>query len=316
MDWTAAPYRTKDNEALRIIDDAVGQYSLDAVYVMLSGGNDSLALAAVAQYHPLFKGVFHANTQTGPISQLVSDFVRQTCKRQGWELIEKSPATSYEMLIVKYGFPGPAQHQMYYSYLKERPLRQCRKTARKRHNVQKIGMLTGKRQQESAKRRETPPHEKASEGVFIHPLYNWSKMDCREAMAEHGITENPAKKYLDISAECMCAAHAGVSERKMAMAISAMQAKYIAKLEAMVEEARALQLLEVEWGYRKAHDVMPAYATKWAHGRGKNAPDTQVAFDFLCAGCVGALDPDGNVGTNPDLEIKLSSLEIANRLKE
>lgn len=102
-----------------------------AVFLLVSGGDDSVALAArcypwltrcwqCEQSQPVDIKVVHIDTGIGlPETR---QYVQDLAMMQGWELVIRKTPVSYEELVRKHGFPGPSSHRYMYIQLKERPL--------------------------------------------------------------------------------------------------------------------------------------------------------------------------------------------------
>lgn len=124
-------------DANRTLDMAMSRADKPVVAIigLFSGGNDSTTMAHL--FRRRVTHFAHANTSIG-IEQ-TRQYVRDTCKSWGVPLIEKrpEPGKTYEDLVLGRvkpgprgkkdrvwpgGFPGPAQHGMFYQRLKERAL--------------------------------------------------------------------------------------------------------------------------------------------------------------------------------------------------
>lgn len=263
----------KLTEAQALIDEAVEAYKLDALFALFSGGHDSLTTTHVASRHPLFRGVIHIDTGTG--LKETRQFVEDTCDTHGWPLIVRSPATTYEMLIVRYGFPGAGQHGSMYRYLKERPLREAKKAARKLASAQNIGYITGVRSQESDRRMgHVEPHHKDSEGIWIAAIHNWSALECAAYIRDNGLERSPVKDALHMSGECFCGAFARPSEKRDLALWFPYQAERIEAWQRLVQTAVELGLSSIPFNHQE-----------WGHSDGQ--PDSQADFLHLCQNCRG-----------------------------
>jgi 3'-phosphoadenosine 5'-phosphosulfate sulfotransferase (PAPS reductase)/FAD synthetase len=196
-----------------IVAEAIERYKPVAIYVGFSGGNDSRAVA-----HWMMNNVpgcqpFHANTGIG--IERTREYVRETCKAYGWTLNEiralEDCGQDYEALCLKHGFPGPDGHQMMYSRLKERCVRQLVRRAKQGHpRSAKVLIASGIRHDESLIRMGYAGREINTVGaqLWINPLYWWTKKT-RDAYNEtSGMPENPVTKALGMSGECGCGAFA------------------------------------------------------------------------------------------------------------
>lgn len=266
------------DRARRQIDVAVTEYKLDGIVALFSGGHDSLTCTHVASKHPLFKGVIHIDTGTG-LPQ-TRQFVEETCKREGWDLIIQKPATTYEMLIVKYGFPGAAQHAHMYRYLKERPLAQAKTKASQRYGCKRIGFITGVRSQESARRMgHVEAHHKDKAGVWVAIIHDWSALDCNQYVTTHHLPRNPVKDTMHLSGECFCGSFARPEEKRELEVWYPEHAKKIEAWQELVRTAVNLGLSSIPFNHQQ-----------WGHGGnlGKSAvPDEQLELLPMCWFCRG-----------------------------
>lgn len=298
----------REQHAYEVIEQAVKEYKLDAVYALLSGGHDSLTATYIASQHPKFAGCIHAETRTGYIANEVTKFVVEVCKQYNWHLIKKHPATSYIMLVADYGFPGAARHMFMYRYLKERPIAAAKKEATKRSG-KRIGFITGMRRQESVQRADTEPFHKVKSDYFIAPIYDWSKQECEALINRRDIPLNPVSLALGISGECGCGSHAAKSERKLSELLFAEQARWLASIEKLVQAAYELQQLEVEMGIREPEKMMKPNYLRWGHGRSVANEQTMMPGFALCNGCVNKAAENGENGEDPDMMLRVAQLE-------
>ncbi len=224
------------------INEAVEKYHIDSLWALFSGGHDSLTVTHVVSQHPLFKGVLHIDTGTG--LKETRQYVEDTCKRFGWPLIVRKPATTYEMLIVRYGFPGPASHEHMYKYLKERPLRECRKAARKGIAPKpNLAMVGGMRVEESSRRaRNTERYNKDKEGVWISAIYNWTGVDCNQYIKAFGLPRSIVKDTLHMSGDCFCGSYTKPGELQEIDTWFPYQAERIQNWQKLVTLVRQLGL--------------------------------------------------------------------------
>lgn len=264
-----------------VIDAAIGEHKLAGVWALFSGGHDSLVTTHVASQHPAFQGVIHIDTCTGILE--TEQFVRDTCARYGWRLIVKQPVTRYEQLIVRYGFPGPAQHNMMYRYLKERPLVQAKQEA-VTVTGGRIGFVTGVRSQESARRMgHVEMLRKDKMGIWAAIVHNWSALDLGVYMRLNALPVNPVKQDTHMSGECLCAAYAKRDEDKMLGMFYPLAYERIQRWEALVLHARDLQIWEAENGYRDWSTVITETRARW--GWKDAVPSGQLELLPMCMTC-------------------------------
>lgn len=209
-------------EELKIITKAAEVHKLDAVYSLFSGGSDSLCSTWIASHHPLFKGVVHLNTGIG-IPE-VQRYVQETCEHFDWDLkIYRaseyvtaggvSKPMIYDDLVRKFGFPGPVNHSIMYTRLKEYPLLQAYREIKKQ--FKKPAWSTGIRANESTRRAanfanaiENGGFDKHAHRVWINPILFWDKDKKHELISRENLPVNPVYQYLCKSGECLCGAFA------------------------------------------------------------------------------------------------------------
>ena len=132
----------KVKKSLAIIEQTCEKYHINKLIGCFSGGHDSLCAVKLASMSTKFYSCFHANTTIGIES--TRQFVRNTCVKHEWDLLEFMPPKTYEEIALEFGFPGPAQHTIMFSRLKERQIRKLLKHL-KSHRLENIGLVTGVR---------------------------------------------------------------------------------------------------------------------------------------------------------------------------
>jgi 3'-phosphoadenosine 5'-phosphosulfate sulfotransferase (PAPS reductase)/FAD synthetase len=260
-----------------VIDEAIETYRPVRVFALFSGGHDSLTATHVASSHPAFAGAVHINTGIGV--EQTREFVRETCREQGWPLQEFHPPVGYEEIVLRWGFPGPGGHNLIYNRLKERCIRQLVRETKATAGVlmkrPMVGLVTGVRSAESTRRmRHVDRIQKEGARVWIAPVHDWAKADCNEHIAREGLERNPVVDMLHMSGECLCGAFARPGEMEELELWVPETAARIRRLERLVlergtEEAK----LAWRWGVRPPN-VSPAQVSLDVEGAG-----------MLCQGC-------------------------------
>lgn len=242
-------------DASLIIDQAVRAYQPTHVFALFSGGHDSLCSTHIAAEHPRFSGAIHINTGIG-IEQ-TREFVRNTCRDQGWHLSEYRPPSSYESLVIAHGFPGPAHHYKMYQRLKERCLEQLLRDTRDPGNPRgKILLISGRRRQESVRRManctdaiQVGP-KPSNRVVWVNPIIDWCSRDKWSYMREHSLPKNRVVELLCMSGECLCGAFAKPGE------LDEIRRHYPAaaeEIDRIVEKAKEARQQHCVWGTRPAN---------------------------------------------------------------
>ena len=174
---------------------------------LYSGGKDSTTVSQWLFEHNLLSGVIAFDP--GISTPDWKAFIEATANKHRWNLEILKTSASFDDLVLKYGFPGPAQHGMFMNYLKGRCVRQFKK-------VHKGEMLaSGVRSGESQRRFYNTKEWSDFEGVKVWaPLYNWTTPQVWEFFNAHGFVRSPAYQSLCISGDCLCGAYATKLERE------------------------------------------------------------------------------------------------------
>jgi 3'-phosphoadenosine 5'-phosphosulfate sulfotransferase (PAPS reductase)/FAD synthetase len=244
---------------MNAIDSAINEFSPVALYALYSGGNDSLVSTHFAMSHGAHE-VVHVCTGIG-IPQTL-EHVRQVCKDEGWPLrVLTPPDKTYRDFVLKYGFPGPGSHRYAYSWLKERALRKLVRES-KYGAKDRIGLITGVRVQESARRMGyVKPVIRMGCTVWIAPMFGHSKADNVRYIREHELPINPVTRILGMSGECLCGAFAQPNE--LEAKIRPHFPEVAAQIDALAEEAR-IAGKHCAWGTRpKKAKLLDQYDIPW-----------------------------------------------------
>lgn len=196
----------------RVLSDLASEgKAVTAVCVLFSGGNDSTVLV-----HLLRGRATHAvHINTGIGVEETRRFVRCVSADLGLPLIEEHPppGCTYDELVLRFGFPGPAGHQMMFSRLKERGLRAVRRRFVTRPRRERVVFCAGMRLSESARRwRNTNEVDREGSIVWVSPIAHWTDAHMREYRERFAVPENPVSAVLHMSGECLCGAFAKPGE--------------------------------------------------------------------------------------------------------
>lgn len=241
-------------------------------FALFSGGHDSLCATHVAMTRGYAEEVVHVNTGIGVDE--TRRFVRDTCAEHGWKLNELRPPVSYDDLVLEFGFPGPAGHQFMYRRLKERALAAFARERKPRRGFP-LTYCTGVRKQESARRMRGQQQEieRAPKlgWTWRAVILEWSKADCNQYIADHGLRRNPVVDLLHMSGECLCGSFARPGERAE---IKLWFPEVDSRLTALEQRVRDAGRPGCVWGFRPP-----------------NVHRSQLRFDddlMLCTSCVAS----------------------------
>ncbi len=268
----------KLQQAHIIIDEAIKEYCPFHVFVLFSGGHDSLMTTHVTMsylalaYPQLSRTVIHINTGIG--LDPTRDFVYAMCQQQQWPLVEyKTPPQVYDLLVEKHGFPGPASHRYVYVLLKERRIKDLtRDYTTPEKKKQRMLMITGVRREESVRRMgHVEQIKREGRRVWVAPLIDWTKSDLLDYMQAHYLSRNEVVDILHLSGECFCGSFAKPEELEM---LRIFYPEMAARIERLQERAKAAGV-PCKWGERP-----PRWWTQLHQGQ-----EYLPGFSPLCASC-------------------------------
>ena len=245
-------------ESHRILDAGIADHvtadgkRIAGIVGLFSGGNDSTVLCHLMRSRMTY--LAHANTTIG-IEQ-TRQFVRETAATWGIPLLEFTPpreADHYRSLVLERGFPGPAQHWKMYQRLKERGLRQVRKTLVTSRD-QRVIYLAGRRRTESARRANVPAYERQGSVVFVSPMVNWTKLDLNTYRLAYDVPVNEVTDLIHMSGECMCGAFAHAGELDEIGAWFPLVVQEIRDLEAEIADRVDIPEERRRWGWGAYRD--------------------------------------------------------------
>lgn len=266
---------TDTSSCFAVLDEAYEQYQPAHVFTLFSGGHDSLTATRVGQEWATERGikapVAHVNTGTG--IKETREFVIDTCSHYEWSLIELHPPRSYESLVMEMGFPGPGYHdRLAYPRLKERCFRTLSRMAPDDGCVM---FVSGVRKEESERRTEHVERiQDRGRIVWAAPIWDWTKMDCNEFIAERGMERNPVVDLIHMSGECLCGTMASRGELSE---IEQWFPERVAEIRALEDRVEAAGLRACRWGKRPpevARAQLRAFLTP-----------NDGSFPMACAGC-------------------------------
>ena len=253
----------KIESAVQSIADSIAEYNPVKVYALVSGGNDSTVTAHLAkEFGPRLDGLVHINTGIGV--EETRQFVRTFAKWLQMPLIEKSPPVTYEELVLKYGFPGPAAHRYMYIWLKERPLREVRREAQDGQK-RRVLFITGVRTSESQRRMGYVQRiQRDGNTVWVAPIRDFDHRDIWDYRDRFSLPSNEVVEILHMSGECLCGAFAKPGELDWLALFYPKVAQRIRQLE---KKAHSAGIKSCHWGPQSSKEI-------------REAPGP------LCAGCV------------------------------
>lgn len=214
-----------------------------AAFAMFSGGDGSLAATHWAMNNVPDCQVAHINTGIG--IRRTNEFVRDTCAREGWPLVEirakEDCGQDYRHIVLKHGFPGSTRraHAFMYARLKERAIRKLVREHKGENRRNKVMLLTGICHDDSQIRSGYGGSviDFVGSQMWVNHIYWWGKSTRYHYVNSIGIPRNPVACELGMSGECLCGAFADRGELAAVRAVDPDCADYIEALEREVRAA-------------------------------------------------------------------------------
>lgn len=213
------PLRPADelvHQARLILTEAIEEHNPVAIYLALSGGNDSRVTTHVSlpllANDPRFRGAVLVDT--GIALPEAHESVREYAASVGVPLmIQQTPRgpAEYEGFVLQHGFPGPAQHHRMYQRLKERAIRVVTAKAKAGHSrMDRVMFVSGVRKYESKRRVNlTEPVQRDGGRVWVNPLFWWTTPERNAYQSATRIERNPISEIIcGSSGDCLCGAMA------------------------------------------------------------------------------------------------------------
>lgn len=227
---------------------------------LISGGMDSAVAAHVAITRGPADIAVYLDTGTGLQSN--REYCEAWSDSVGVQLWTLRTQESYEERVKESAFPGPSQHQLYYTALKERQIERLATFASGRGTKSDLHLWTGVRSAESQRRMEYVEPEKEGDRWTWHaPIHNWTKADCRAYLDAHDIPRNDLWDTLGRSGDCWCGCFGSPEEKLDLRAAGETQhAKWLDELECQVQADEKHERETWGWGGLDADEQARARA--------------------------------------------------------
>jgi len=175
----------------------------DKVYVMFSGGRDSLVILDLA-VRALGQGGFEALfIDTGISTPGLKEYVVEVCRDYNVKLNIVGPDYDFFDLVLRKGFPM-IKYRWCKEYLKIKPLKKFVVKAKREYGD--IVLLTGVRRDESwVKARASKIYDHPILGVKVYaPIFEWRKEHVMEYIRAYRLRENPLYWIYGKAYDCWC----------------------------------------------------------------------------------------------------------------
>lgn len=276
-------------EARLILTEAIEAHDPVSIYLALSGGNDSRTVAHVSlpllANDPRFRGAVLVDT--GVAIPEAHDAVREYAASVGVPLTIQRTPQSYDALVLKHGFPGPAQHSMMYRNLKERAIRLVTAQAKEGESrMARVVFVSGVRKYESKQRvKLSDPVTKDGSRVWVNPLFWWTTPERNAYQAAQGIPRNPISEIIcGSSGDCLCGALADPDGEKEMHSLEVWFPKTAARLRALERRAAAAGVWS-RWGHKPPQKVTEPDDETMDLWEAEDEEARSNLFMPMCVGC-------------------------------
>lgn len=199
------------SEALDILDRAYSHWRPSWIFLLYSGGYDSVCSTHIAWAWAKAAGVEHKvkviSADTGVAADGWREYVARVSRSEGWrhEIWDNPNPDFYFENTREYGFPYTREMhgKIMYRNLKERTIDALR-AAHKSNRRDRCMLVTGMRRDESAERANTPEWLEDGAGLWVSPLVTWTDVDVMEYRVSHGFEPNPFYETVGGSGDCEC----------------------------------------------------------------------------------------------------------------
>jgi len=200
-------YTELEKKALQELKQLMQYYK---PFVLFSGGRDSLvalhlAIRAADAANTKVTAV-HVDTTVSTPGNL--DYVKNTCKDFGVQLVVVRPKKDFFTLVKKWGFPTVTRRWCCY-HLKIEPLKRFLLSVEDRKFV-----VDGIRKNESPRRREFPKigYHKHFKCLNYHPIFDFSSENVKAYIKANRLKENPLYGIFPRATECWCTSFKTVTQ--------------------------------------------------------------------------------------------------------
>jgi len=275
----------KIEQSREIYQKALADYKPYAICVMLSGGDDSLTVLALANYLDIpIDYIIHGNTGTGLPE--ATEFVRDLAKKQKGEYLEGNAKSDYEKYVTRKGFFGQGKRAHSYAYhiLKANQFRSLiSSNIRKRKRGRNVLLLNGVRIDESENRADNYANTiyrndpAAKSNIWTNLIHYWTKKNCLEFLEAEGVERSPVSICLGRSGECMCGTMQSMADRTAAAKFNPDWGKWLDKLERHV-------VLDKKFPWRWGSTIPKTWNLE-KHGQTSLFQNCDLSFMPACTGC-------------------------------
>lgn len=241
-----------------IVDEAIKQHSIEKLYVLFSGGKDSVCVAdyIASNFPKQFAGVVFTNTGLG--SQETRKFVINYCKEKGWKLwmTWADKRKRFVDILLDHGFATAGSHRIWMSYLKFHSWHYFAKDRKTRFN-EKMAFISGVRKKESRMRSKVKSYSRQPVDVnaghtFIKPFLYKNGEQLMQYFVENGLKKTPVYEWLNRSGECYCGAFTQVWDLQLMEKYDPLAFNTIKYYEKLIQEKGTEQAKKNgKWGERK-----------------------------------------------------------------
>lgn len=204
----------------QIMDEAIKEYDIEKIYVLFSGGKDSVCVVDfIAKNYPKqFAGAVFTNVGLGAIE--TRKFVINYCKEKGWKLwlTWADDRKRFINILLEHGWASKGSHRIWMGYLKFHTWYYFLKY--RKQLGEKACFVSGVRKKESMQRNKIKkytrkPVDVNASMIFIKPFLYKNGEQLWNYFIDNELKKTPVYEWLNRSGECYCGAYTEEWDLKM-----------------------------------------------------------------------------------------------------
>ena len=307
-----AEYESEELTPKEIVDTAIKEHGIKKLYVLFSGGKDSVCVLhyIATNYPDQFAGAVFTNTGLG--STATRKFVIDYCKQMGWKLWLTWNGTGadgiqdrkrFSELVLEHGFATAGSHRIWMGYLKFHTWYYFGKW--RRNCGEKFAFISGVRRKESRQRSKVKKYSKTpvdvnATMVFIKPFLYKNGVQLWDYFLENALKKTPVYEWLNRSGECYCGAFTEDWDLKLLEKYDPLAFSTIRYYEKLIQEKGTKEAKKNGvWGSKTHSKIKTRTTEDVIHQTSLDGFEVEVNEDYCGESCM-VYDGDDDGSDEPE----------------